>query len=202
MKKNISSVLVIALIASTSFAQNNLRTKVPVVEKNEIVSEGIRISIIKPPKEMKGIVSYSGASADQTANADSTIGVSVGYAKLPIQNIGYTTNLAFIEAKHNGVSANIIRADGNVAYTFNKYVNIKAGLNISKFTSGNYLKDFDPGFGFQTSLGFQLNKKIGLEVGYSEINSSGSALFFSNQSEKFNYEFKMHGLEVGLNATF
>lgn len=201
MKTKIVTVLAVVLLTSTSFAQNTSTAKLPV--DDGIASQGIRISIVKPTLDMKATVKYQGSSFDGTGKPDSALGIAVGYAKLPVQEFGFTTNLALIEAKSES-SANIARVDGNLGYAFNKYVNLKGGLNAMKFTSGNGVKDLDVGFGYQASLGFQLNKNAGLDIGYSESNISGKTPVTSNGQEigKANIDVKMSGLEVGLNATF
>ncbi len=161
---------------------------------------------------MKASLKYKGyAFPDSTAKFDSVFGVAVGYASLPVQELGFTTNLAYMEARKDR-SANIARADGNLGYAFNNNVNLKGGLNILKFTSGTDLKDLNSGIGFQGSLGFQLNKTVGFDIGYSESNLSGTlpitSTFTSNgkviskEVGKGDVDVKLSGLEVGLNATF
>lgn len=201
MKTKLTVFLAMALVASTSFAQNSSTAKMP--QDDGISSQGIRVSIVKPTLDMKATVKYQGYSFDGTGKPDSALGIAVGYAKLPVQELGFTTNLALMEAKSES-SVNIARVDGNLGYAFNKYVNLKGGLNVIKFTSGDGLKDLNPGFGYQASAGFQLNKTVGLDVGYTESNTSGKTPVTSKGQEigKANIDVKMSGLEVGLNATF
>ncbi len=127
----------------------------------------------------------------------------MGYANLPIQELGFTTNLALIEMKSES-SANIARIDGNLGYAFNNYVNLKGGLNIMKYYTGEGLKNLNPGFGYQASLGFQLNKTVGFDIGYTEQNTSGKVPVTMNGEEigKADVDLKLSGLEFGLNATF
>jgi hypothetical protein len=201
MKAKIVSVAAVSLLTSASFAQNTTRAKMPV--DGGISSQGVRISIVRPTLDMKIEAKFDGQTFSGTAKPDSALGVAVGYAKLPVEELGFTTNLSLIEAKVDS-SVNIVRLDGNLGYAINKHINLKGGLNTMKFTSGDTVKDFNPGLGYQLSLGLQLNKNVGLDIGYSELNSSGKLPVTSDgvEIDKLNMDLKMSGLEVGLSATF
>lgn len=201
MKKQISAFLAVAFVASSSFAQNTSTAKMP--QDDSISSKGFRISLVRPNLDAKMKVKYESFSFDGSQKIDSTMGLAVGYASLPIQELGWTTNLALMEAK-NESSANLARVDGNLGYAFNKYVNLKGGLNVAKFTSGSGVKELNAGFGFQASVGVQLTKNFGLDVGYTEMNTAGKTPITSNGQEigKADYDLKMSGLEVGINGTF
>lgn len=202
MKTKIAAFVVMALVTTNSFAENSLTATV--ANDESISSQGFRVSILKPTLDTKTTNKYQNFSFDGTSKPDSAIGLSVGYAKLPVQELGFTTNLALIEAKFER-SANIARLDGNLGYAFNKFVNLKGGLNVMKFTSGGeVIEDLNPGFGYQASLGFQLNQNVGLDVGFTEQNTSGTSPITVNgqQIGKADVDVKMSGLEIGLNATF
>jgi len=49
-----------------------------------------------------------------------------------------------------------------------------------------------------------LNKNVGLEVGYSELNTSGKSpiTIYGQEAENVDVELKMSGLEVALTGTF
>lgn len=199
MKKQVITFLATAFLASISFGQNMSQTRADA----GISSKGIRVSLIKPTLDMKAKAKYQGLSFEATGKPDSAWGVGIGYASLPVQELGWTTNLSMIEAKAER-SSNMVRVDGNLGCAFNKYVNLKAGLNATKFTSGDGVKDLNPGVGFQASLGLQLNRNVGIDVGYSESNVSGDTPVTSNGKEigKANSELKLSGLEIALTATF
>jgi hypothetical protein len=203
MKNKIGMAFIVALVASTGMAQNTSKTKA--VADDSVSSRGFRVSFLKPTLDTKMTGKFMGQTAEGTSKPDSALGIAIGYASLPVQELGYTTNLALIEAK-SGSSANIARIDGNLGYAFNPYVNLKGGLNAMKFTSGNGLKDLDAGFGYQASLGFQLNKNAGIDIGYSELNTSGrvpvTLMSTGEEIGKAKIDYKMTGLEIGLNATF
>ncbi len=90
---------------------------------------------------------------------DECLGVSAGYVFLPIQSLGFTTALTYLDLKEDSATVGFIRIDGSLAYAFNSLVNIKGGANLSKFTSGGILaEELSPALGLQASLGFQITK--------------------------------------------
>lgn len=203
MKKQITAFLAIALVASCSFAQNTSTEKMP--QDDSISSKGFRISLVRPNLDTKMKIKWEKFSFEGSPKIDSTTGLSVGYASLPIQELGWTSNLALMEAKTES-SANLARIDGNLGYAFNKYVNLKGGLNVVKFTTGSGVKELNPGVGFQASVGVQVTRNLGFDVGYTEMNTAGKSPVTSTSSGqeigKANYDLKMYGLEFGINGTF
>lgn len=192
MKKKITVFLAMALVASSSFAQNSSTAKMPT--NDSISSQGFRIGIVKPILKANIKASFNGGSVSANENLDEALGFSLGYAKLPVQELGWTTSATYMDIKNNGESDGLARIDGNLAYAFTSIVNIKGGLNISKLTSsaGNKL---NAGMGFQGGVGVQLTRNFGLDLGYTQMNQSGSL-----EGAKIN--FKVSGFEVGLNGTF
>ncbi len=189
-----------------------------VITENEISSRGLRISLISAPSYLFA-TGNDGTSSSR--NYDSFPGVSIGYADLKVGQFGWTSNLAYLSLGEHYVdtfttvqdnsitsgsktysgSINFVRADFNVAYTFNKYFNFKAGLNTLKCINGtgydsgseNYFKNL--GFGYQSSIGIQLTKNYGFDIGFSDMNFQGS-----NSNGSGNYTIS--GLEVALSGTF
>lgn len=199
MKLKIVTVLAIALLTASSFAQNTSTTTIPANEGT--ASQGIRLSVFKPLLEMKS--TYTNLTIfNDSQRLDNTYGIAVGYAKLPVQEIGFTTNIAFI-GSNPVFGATIGRLDGNVGYAFNKYINLKGGLNAMKFIRQTEI-DSTPGLGYQAGFGFQLNKNVGLDFGYSEMNCSDKSplTVFDQKLGTINSDVKLTGVEVGLNATF
>ena len=192
MKSTVTAFLTIALLASTVLAQNTSTTKMPT---DEISSRGVRIGIVKPMLEYEAKVDYSGNSFSFKDKLDEAIGFSVGYASLPVQEFGWISNLTYIDIKNQGTKSGLIRLDGNLAYAFTSFVNVKGGLNLSKFTSDGNMAKLDPSLGFQGGLGFQVTKNFGVDIGYTQMNQSGT-----NSDLKLN--FKVAGAEIGLNGTF
>lgn len=201
MKKHIIRLLAIALFTSASYGQNTTTAEIP--SKVDTSSSGFRISLTKPVLDAKVKFKFQGFNIDDNIKMDSTNGFAIGYANLPIEELGWTTNLGFMETKKDS-SANIIRVDGNLAYTFSEYINLKGGLNIAKFTSGAGVKELNEGVGLQTSIGLQITKNVGIDIGYTQMNMAGKTPVTSNGVEvgKGDYEIKLSGLEIGLNGTF
>ncbi len=200
----IKSFVISALLSTGAMAQNTSTTR---FYENHVSSQGIRLSFVKPTLESSTKAyldgNYFGSS---TTDMDAAQGVAIGYVNLPIQQVGYTSNLAVMEVKR-GSSATLVRLDGNIGYALNNFINLKGGLNLMKFTSGGDLKDLNAGLGYQASLGFQLNRNIGLDIGMTEMNVAGKlpvtyegVEFF--ETREADVDYKLKGIEVGLNATF
>ena len=201
INSNLITVLSLFLLCSSAFAQNT--STIEVFKGDAISSKGIRISLLKPSSDYRGTAKYQNFSIDGSGSFDSALGLGIGYANIPIQELGWTTNLALIEVKKD-TSAKIIRADGNLGTAVNSFVNLKAGLNIMKLTSGTNVEELDPGLGFQASVGLQINKNFGLDLGYTEMNTSGKVPITSNGKEigQADLTYKLSGVEISINGTF
>jgi hypothetical protein len=99
-----------------------------------------------------------------------------------------------MDIKNEGSSTGLARIDGNLAYAFTSIVNVKGGLNISKFTKSE-TSDYNAGIGFQGGVGVQLTRNFGMDLGYTQMNQSGS-------SDGVKVDLKEAGIEIGLNGTF
>lgn len=139
--------------------------------------------------------SYQGYSASNSETLDSALGFSLGYASLPVQELGWTSNLTYMDIKNESATTGAVRLDGNLAYAFTQIANFKGGINFSKLTSGSNSSKLNPGIGFQGGLGVQLTKNFGLDVGYTEMNQSGSI-------DGLQVDLKEKGMEIGVNGTF
>jgi hypothetical protein len=192
MKNQIAAFLATALVASMSFAQNTSSAQMPAPDYNS--SKGFRVSIVKPMLEAKVKASGHGQSASDSGKLDEAIGFAVGYANLPVQALGWTANLTHLDVKNEGSSTTMLRVDGNAAYAFTDLVNVKGGLNLSKFTSSGG-DDFSPAIGMQASVGFQVTKNFGIDLGYTQMNQKA-------EQQGFDIDLTVSGLEIGLNGTF
>lgn len=136
---------------------------------------------------------------DQSESFSETVknplGITIGYAHLPVQELGYTANFGYMNFEQYKEMATLLRLDGNAGYAFTEIVSMKAGLNFSKFTNGRYIKELSPSLGFQISVGFQLSKIFGIDVGYSLLRQSGTIDDVKVQS-------KVSGAELNFNGTF
>jgi hypothetical protein len=192
MNTKIVAILTMAFLTSTTYAQNASTAKMPI--DDGMSSIGFRISLVKPMLDADIKASYKGNSFGNKEKLDETLGLSVGYARLPIQELGWTANAAFMEIKSEGTTTGLARIDGNLAYAFTSIVNIKGGLNLAKLTSGGG-SNYSAGLGIQGSVGIQLSKNFGIDLGYTQMNQSGS-------TNGANVALKEAGMEIGLNGTF
>ncbi|MBC7752904.1 MAG: hypothetical protein H7Z71_01620 [Moraxellaceae bacterium] len=198
MKNQLTVFFALVIMSSTVFAQNTSTTKM--TETNSVSSQGIRFGVVKSTLDASSESSSKGSAKQQNSTkVDETYGLSMGYASLPLESIGWTANVTFLRLTIGNSVADIARIDGNLAYAFNKYIHLKGGLNGSKFTRGDSVVELDAGLGGQLSLGLQFDQNFGLDVGYTELHQSGQIdTGFSN----LKVETKLSGLEVGLHATF
>lgn len=200
MKAKITVLLAMALVVSTAFAVENVAettsTSIATMTTEDgISSKGFRIGIVKPILKANVRASLGPFSTSASDHIDEALGFSLGYANLPVQQLGWTTNATYIDIKNEDVSAGIVRVDGNLAYAFTPIFNIKGGLNISQFTSDEELRKLNAGIGFQSSIGVQLTKNIGLDIGYTHMSQSGSL-------DGVKLDVEESGFEIGLTGTF
>ena len=189
------------LFASTALAQNKLSTKI--LKYEGISSQGFSVSYVRPSLEYNANLTGNNFSKAMSGKLDQTNGLSFGYVSLPIQSLGWTANTTLLEIKNNEISVQVGRADGNLAYAFNKYINVKGGFNLSQFIKSETAEKYNAGFGFQAGLGFQMTKNVGLDVGFTEIHQSGKISVNNGISSKdYDIDYKLSGLELGLTGTF
>lgn len=191
MKNQIAAFLATALVASMALAQNTSTATMPY---GNSAAQGIRVSLVKSMLDAEVKASAGGQTFSVKDTLDQAHGLSVGYASLPVQAIGWTANVTYFEIKNDDSNGNIIRADGNAAYAISSLVNFKGGLNLSKMT-GEGTEDFKPAVGLQASVGFQITKNFGLDLGYTQMNQTAD-------QDGVDVKFKMSGFEVGVNGTF
>ena len=155
----IASVLAISLFAVTVFGQELSTSKTSYAD-DDVSSKGFRVSIVKPM--LSGTLSLSDGenSASASSNIKDALGISVGYANLPIQELGWSANLTHIGITQDSKTMDILRVDGNLAYAFSEIVNIKGGFNLSTITSATNEVNVTPALGYQASVGLQLHEDV------------------------------------------
>ena len=157
--------------------------------------QGLRLSIIKPSVEVEFKASQRGESGSDSDKVDDAFGFSIGYAKLPIQQLGYLANVNYFNYHDSRWSANLLRVDVSFGYAFNDKINLKAGFNMSKFTDGQYFEDLDPAFGAQVGANYRLTQIVGVEMSYVRMNQSGII-------EGVSYDLNQTGFEMSLNVMY
>ncbi len=202
--KQIVTASTLLLISTNLWAQALTTEPVPPVETSKVASQGIRLGFFKSFLEME----LAGPGDSVKGTLDDTMGLSVGYANLPVQDVGFSSELSYLFVKEDSSSADLIRLDANIAYAFNSNVYLKAGPNISKFVRGGIIEDLNPSLGFQVGVGGQLSKNIGGEIKFVKMAQSGKIHFDGLNNDQFgaidsvNVNTDQSGVELGLNATF
>ena len=184
-----------AVAAAATQSTSSTKISTTTVDTSNTVN-GIRVELLVPMLEFK--LSAMGRSFRESI--DSTYGLGIGYAYLPIQDLGFTTRLSYLNAQENDDSVGIARLEGNLGTSLNQVVNLKGGLNMSKIvaTSGGDISDYEMGFGFQASLGLQINKNFGLDLGYTQMNQT----LGKSSTRSIDVDIELSGPEISLNGTF
>ena len=83
-------VAAVLLLSTTAFGQN---TSVSQIERpTAISSEGFRVSLLRSDLSFTAEGNFFGENFKMTTQIDRTIGLSLGYVSLPIEQIGWTTS--------------------------------------------------------------------------------------------------------------
>ncbi|UOF00615.1 porin family protein [Bdellovibrio reynosensis] len=130
-------------------------------------------------------------AAGDSVKMDTAMGLSIGYVSLPVQQLGWTSNLSFIQAKKEQLSLNYIRLDGNLAYALNEKFYFKGGLNGTKII-GKEGESLKTGYDLQVGVGYQVDSTI-FELGYSSTHFL---------TELPGFGMTVSALELGVSATF
>jgi hypothetical protein len=192
MKKTIS-LLTILTLASSAFGQEISTEKMPVLENQTV--QGLRIGLSRPSLKADIKATGYGVTVTNSSNLNDTMGFSVGYAHFPLQQLGWSSNLSYLEIKGDNSNVGISKLDGNLGTAFNKTINLKGGFNISKFTSGDNSNAFQASVGLQASLGVQFTPNLGLDIGYLVMNQTGHL-------NDITVELSESGPEISLTGTF
>ncbi len=186
--------LSILILTSTALGQETLTGSAPKGD-DSISSSGIRVSLMSPFLRAKFKASFYGQDFSADEGLATSYGFSVGYAYLPIYRLGWTADFAYLNIENDGVTTGAMRIDANLGTSFNKMVNIKGGINLSKLVFASGVGDYNPGLGAQASVGLQLNKNFGVDLGYLYMTQSANL----NGSR---FDLAEYGPEVDLTGTF
>ena len=186
------------LVSSTTFAQN---TSVSQIEnRNKVSSEGFRVSLLRSDLDAQAKVELDGRTIKgDMIEIDRTMGVAIGYASLPIQQLGWTANLAYMELKAEDVKVKMARIDANLAYAFDSLINIKGGLNVSDLRVKNSDVNYKPAVGLQAGIGLQITKNFGLDLSYVNMRNTAEIPVGSKTAD---VTVTLDGPELALTGTF
>ncbi len=188
---------VLILIASVAANAQESRTSLP--SDSESAIDGFRISYVRPyltihaREETKGTLNAE-ITKDEVEKAE---GISLGYAKLPVQEIGWTSAGTFIQLREQGAYYPMARIDGSLAYMFTDNFGLKAGGNVSTFLDNDIVKLVLPSFGYQAHGVIQFTNNFGADIGYTRMSQVG---VFSRDGIKT--DFIEDGFEFALTGTF
>ncbi len=194
MKKKATAFFATLLLATSVYAQNIMSEAISHEELS--VNKGFRIGIVQPSLILESKTQYMGESYSSEMIVPNTIGLSFGYEYLPIQALGWTTNLTFLSLGMPDFQVvHITKIDGNLAFAFTDNISLKGGLNLASVKSDDEYKKFSADFGIQAALEINLTRNLSLDVGYSEMRQ------VSYDSEE-KVEVKESGYEIGLYLNF
>lgn len=195
--KLLTAAIAMTVITHTAQAQEATPTPATTEAKTEttlpaadstIASNGIRVGLFLPAF---GTSSKLGGYQ----KLSKTYGVSAGYAYIPVLNIGFIADAAYLKLKSKISSADLVRLSANATFAFNSNLYTKAGVNVSKYVRGEGVKDYDSDLGYQFGFGSQITKNAGLEIGYTQSKQKKTIAGFKD-------ELKEYGIEIGATATF
>ncbi len=205
MLKQVITLLAIATVAVSAFAQSKsndastISTSVPSV----MSAKGFRVALVKSFLDYEQREEYLGNTTKAEGGFKNEAGLSVGYAFLPVQKLGFTANFTYLtldeeDAYKYDDTFRMIRIDGNLAYSINEILSVKGGLNISDFSNSD-LDNLDPSIGLQFGGGVQITKNFGADISYVVMQQFNKVRTLFGESEFRVFE---RGLEVALHATF
>lgn len=176
----LSSAVALADIAETS-------TNTTYAAPTEATAKGLRLELVK--SFLTGKVSGNGYSSSDTVRQD--VGVAFGYASIRPLAVGFIANGQYDQLEEN---VNVLRANGNITYGFERMGYVFGGLNISRLNNVKRV-EISPAMGFQFGVGANFTKTWGADLGYSQLNNKVSA---NGRSA----DLELTGLELHLHVTF
>lgn len=210
MLKQIVTILAVTALAVSAFAQSQTTpeetTSVSTHFPGPASAKGFRIALVKPFLDWDAEAKADGFTFKSDGEFEKEVGLSVGFAYLPIRSVGFTVNASYLSfnAEDESDKIHLLRADGNVGYAFNEIFSLKGGFNVSDFTNSE-LNDYKPSFGLQFGTGIQINKNFGFDISYVIMSQSNRSFTDSKNKGTINdptVNIFEKGLEVALHATF
>jgi hypothetical protein len=184
--KKLVAAFGLVLFGSTAFGQTESLTYQTVsrMELPSVSTQGVRVALLKPFLN-RGITAEG--RRIKIGDIKDSLGYAIGYAHLPIRELGFTTNLAYLAFWESEDS--LVRLDGNLGYAFDEIVNFKGGLNGSQVT-GFREPRLGAALGIQAGVGFQINPLFGIDISYVMMRQTGSSSVAMDES---GFEFAVHG---------
>lgn len=172
-------LVILLLISSNAFAQDNEHSK---------ISVGIYHSIFDTVSTQGTL--YSGQNAEGTEKTNTAFGVSVEYSLLRKSQLGFTSGLTYDgERSFSGgtlsstnysyeqkVTASFLTFYANVNFLFNDNIYAFAGPNLSSVIVKSLAGSQPEGkLGYQAGVGYMFDKNWSVELEYRVINNKSLA---------------------------
>jgi hypothetical protein len=164
------------------------------------VTDGIRIAVALPVNSEIN-VDEKGKKEDDGGLSATPI-ITLGYQDIRKNALGYMINGSFWSTNDtNGIGdIGFARGELNLTYSYSEIRNVyvRGGLNYSDIVSGdNNNEKITGGPGFQAGIGYQINRAVGIEATFVQMNQSGKLETKSRTSE-----LSTESIELGLVGTF
>ncbi len=156
--------------------------------------KGIRVAALLPFVEATSTITIL-TQTPRSANwrFDSAYGVSAGYVSINPESIGWSALLAYLSLNDLEQSSGLLRLEGNAVYSFNRFLHLMAGANVSSFIVGPRKDSLDPGLGLQTEFTVQVTRALGIGIGYAIMRQVSVDDAFKNELRENSLEFSLHG---------
>lgn len=195
MKLQLAAVALMALTTTQALAQYTSS----MTYQQDTTVEGLRVSFVLP--NLKGHFKVSGTvegipvNVSDSQSMSDTKGIAIGYANIPVQQIGYLLQGSLLSIPGDEDTVNVLRLEGNGAMGLSSSVFAKAGLNLAKPVSDTGEFDYTPEIGLQAGLGVQVTPNFGLDFTYTQMKMTTSKYGLTA-------DLTISGLEIGLTGTF
>jgi hypothetical protein len=199
----LASVATMAQTTTTANATDTTSTETitsSFLDKKDI--NGFLFGISKGFEEKAKIkASFMGQSASGSDDDLShKLGLVAGYAKHNEGSLGYMAKVQydFYKSDDNeegdGQKFAMIEGSGDATFMINQHLIPYAGINISKYTKGDDLKDLDAGIGWQLGVTGQIINQVAYNLDYSIRNNEGDI-------DGLNIDIEMKAVHVGITVS-
>jgi hypothetical protein len=198
----VASLMIFSAVANAQGGQTSARQSD--TYERPYAAKGVRFGLFASALEFEVEAERgNNKSSSDDLKIDQTVGISAGYAWMPVGRVGFTGALSFMEVteKEDGEKGTLAlgRIDGNVGYAVNEMFYFKGGLNVSSFMQSDTREELGPSIGLQTYLGLQFTKNLGAELGYVYMTQRGEIDSILGEIEVTSI---FRGLELQLTGTF
>lgn len=200
-----SIIFLASFFSLTVFSQESTTLITPDQTK-PMLSNGVHLSLLKPFFDLTEKLQIKEATGTASIDYESSGGIGAGYNFLPAGDFGFTTHLAFYEAKmkKSKDSLNFAKAAVNIAYSADKIVALLVGLNTMKFINNRNLEALNLEVGWQAGLNFQFNENFSVSFFNYKMVTSGIVDAGPNfpSYDQISRKVNSEGTEIEFGVTF